>query len=132
VSSLNKSIKAENYKLVSWQLFVIMGLALVLFLLQGLQSSISALLGGLAYCLPNFFFVWRAFAHTSVHAIKQFIMNFFIAEVSKLFLSAALFVLIVKYLPVRINFVLSGYVAAILAFWVVSFFFMSRQAGVAK
>lgn len=128
MSSLNKSIKKEAYKLIFWQLSVIVGLALVLFLLQGLRNSLSALLGGLAYCLPNFVFVWRVFARTSAREAQRFVIAFFAGEATKLILSAALFLFIVKFLPVHFAPVLGGYVAAIVAFWVVASVHLSKQS----
>ncbi len=121
------SIKSEAYKLVFWQLFVVMGLALILFLFKGLQSGISSLLGGLAYCVPNLMFVWRVFSRTSAQAARSFLVAFLAGEVSKLFLSALLFVLIVKYLAVDFKFVLAGYICAIMAFWLVSFIFLAQE-----
>ena len=121
------SIKTEAYTLVFWQMCVVVGLALILFFVKGLQSGISSLLGGLAYCVPNFLFVWRVFSRTSAQAARNFLVAFFAGEVSKLFLSAFLFVLIVKYMAVDFKFVLAGYICAIFAFWVVSFIFMAQD-----
>jgi ATP synthase protein I len=92
-----------------------------------LQSGISTLLGGLAYCVPNLMFVWRVFARTSAQAARSFLVAFFAGEVSKLFLSAIFFVLIVKYMAVDFKFVLAGYICAIVAFWVASFIFMAQD-----
>jgi hypothetical protein len=47
----------------------------------------------------------------------------------KLFISAFLCVMIVKYLPVTFPMVLTGYVGAIVAFWIVSFVVMSHEQG---
>jgi ATP synthase protein I len=127
VSTFNKSIKKEAYKLVYWQFAMIVGLALIWFLLQGMQSGLSLLLGGLAYCLPNFLFVWRVFDRVSARAAKQLVVLFFVGEATKLFLSAALVVLIIKFMPVKPLSVLGGYIAAILAFWLISFIFMFRE-----
>ncbi len=131
-TELDKSIQTEAYKLVFWQLIVTMGLALVLLILQGIQSGFSALLGGLAYCVPNIVFVWRVFKTASVRAAKQFMLAFFAGEMLKLFCSAILFLLIVKYLPVTLISLLIGYIGAIVAFWIVSAFFVMRQQGVAS
>jgi ATP synthase protein I len=127
VANLNNSIKTEAYKLVFWQHVIVVGLALIVFLLQGLQSGLSALLGGLAYGLPNVMFVWRVFARTSAQAAKQFLFAFVVGEATKLLMSAVLFVLIVKFLPVKLLSVLAGYIAAIIAFWIVSFVLMSHE-----
>jgi ATP synthase protein I len=124
---IKNSLQQNAYKLVFWQFIVIAGLALILLLLQGMKSSLSALLGGMAYVLPNFMFVWRVYARNSVQEAKRFLVAFVVGESSKLFISAALFVLIVKFLPVNLLAVLGGYIAAIFAFWVVSFVVMSHD-----
>jgi ATP synthase protein I len=127
VATGSKSIQKDAFKLVFWQFIVIVVLALIFFLLHGLQSGVSALLGGLAYVLPNFMLVWRVFSQTSAQAAKQFLIAFVVGESTKLILSAVLFVLIVKYLPVQLIPALSGYIAAIVGFWLVSFVFMSHE-----
>jgi ATP synthase protein I len=124
----DKSVQSEAYKLVFWQLIVVLGLALILFLIQGLQTGLSVLAGGAAYCVPNFMFVWRVFSRTSAQEAKQFLMKFVLGEMTKLFLSAVFFVLIVKFLPVKVLYVLAGYITAIIAFWIVSFVVMSETS----
>jgi F0F1-type ATP synthase assembly protein I len=101
------------------------GLALILFLLQGIQSGISALLGGLAYCAANFLFVWQVFSRATQSA-QRFIAAFILGESAKLLISAILVVLTINYLPVKVVSVLMGYCAAIFGFWIVSFVVLSR------
>jgi ATP synthase protein I len=127
VPAPGQSVRTDAIKMVLWQFAVIVVLSVILFLLQGTQSGLSALLGGLAYCIPNFMFVWRVFERTTARAAKQFLTAFLLGEVTKLLLSAVLFILIVKFLPVKVISVLGGYIAAIMAFWVVSFITMSQE-----
>lgn len=125
------SIKKEAYRIIYWQLTLIVGLALVLFLLQGMRSGLSALSGGLACWLPTLLFVWRVFSR-NVRAAKQFIFLFIVSEGIKLLLSAVLFVIIVEYLPVNVVSVLIGFVGAIAAFWVASLLLLVKHEGVAQ
>src|SRR5262249_39249912 len=124
------TIKKEAYRIIYWQLILIMGLALVLFLLQGIQSGFSALLGGMAYWLPTLLFVWRVFAKTTAKAAKQFLLLFVAGEGVKLLLSAILFVLIVKYLPIHVLSVLIGFVGAVVSFWIASMLLLTKHEGV--
>ena len=117
----------EAYRLILWQLVLIAGLALVLFLLQGIRSGLSTFVGGLAYWLPTLLFVWRVFARTGAQAARQFLFAFGIGEVIKIFLSAVLFVLAVKYLPVDTISVLIGFVGAVISFWIASIILLARQ-----
>ena len=123
------AIKKEAYQIIYWQLILIVGLALVLFLLQGMKSGLSALLGGLAYWLPTLLFVWRVFARATVRAAKQFLISFIAGEGIKLLLSAGLFVLIVKNMPVDLLSVLAGFIGAVVAFWVASMVLLTRHEG---
>lgn len=126
VSTLNQTIKTEAYQVVYWQLAIMAGLALIWCFLQGMQSGFSVFLGGLAYCLPNLAFVWRVFARTSVQAARQFLLIFVTGEVFKLFLSGVLFVLILRYLPIVLVPTLVGFVGAVIAFWIASFFLLTH------
>src|SRR4051812_31543103 len=119
MSMLNESLKSRALYLMLWQLLVIICLAGILGLLQGCQAGFSALMGGLSYWLPTLIFALRIFTYASAQAAKQFILAFFMGEVVKLFLSAALFIGVVNYLPVSVLSTLIGFVSAILAFWVV-------------
>lgn len=123
------AIKKEAYRIIYWQLILIMGLVLVLFLLQGIKSGLSALAGGLAYWLPTLLFVWRVFQRTTARAAKQFLLAFVAGEGIKLLLSAVLFVLIVKNLPVNVLSVLTGFVGAVVSFWIASVVLLTRQGG---
>ena len=122
-----QSVRTDAIKMVLWQFAVILVFAFILFMLRGSQSGTSVLLGGLAYCLPNLMFVWRVFKRTTARAARQFLVAFLLGEVMKLLLSAVLFVLIVKYLPIKVIWVLAGYIVAIMAFWVVSFITLSQE-----
>lgn len=126
----NKSVKKAAYRLIFWQLIVVVGLALALFLLKGNRSGLSALLGGLSYWLPNLVFVWRVFARVSASAAKSIVVSFFAGEIAKLFLSAILFVAIAKWLPVSALAMLVGYVGAIVGFWFVCAVYLVRHPGV--
>lgn len=126
------NVKKELYRIISLQLLLILALSLILFFLHGIKSGMSAMLGGLAYWLPALFFVYRVFAKTSTRAAKEFVMRFFAGEAFKLLLSAVIFVLIVKYLPVAVLSVLAGYIGAIVAFWIAAIVYLSRQAGASE
>ena len=127
------TIKKEAYRIIYWQLILIMGLALILFLLQGMRSGLSALSGGLACWLPTLLFVWRVFSGSSAaRAAKQFMLLFVVGETFKLLLCAILFVLIVNYLPVNILSVLIGFVGAVTAFFLAAMLLLTRHVEVSQ
>lgn len=68
-------------------------IGLILFTFATVISAYSALLGGLAYVIPNAWFVMRAF-NDKGHMTPQTILNrFYLGEAGKLFLTAILFAL---------------------------------------
>jgi ATP synthase protein I len=124
-----KSVKTDAIKLVYWQFAIIVGLALILFLLQGARSGLSALAGGISYCVPTAVFVLGVFDRSGARQAQSFLVKFMLGETIKLTLSAVLFVLVVKYLPVSFPAVMGGFVAAIFAFFVASFITLSHPQG---
>jgi ATP synthase protein I len=119
LATAKKSLQREALQLVFWQLIVTMALALIILLIGGFKKSLSTFLGGSTYILPQFLFAWRVFSYARLATIGPFMIAFFLGEFVKLILSAALFILIVKYLPVNVVFTMTGYIAAIVSFWFV-------------
>lgn len=119
---LDRSPLVKNYvtKMILYQLIAIMGLALIIFLLKGIQSSLSALLGALAYFLPTSVFVLRVSAHSLARAATRFFVTFFVGEAVKLVFSGVLFVLIIQYCHAELLYALIGLVGAIVAYWISS------------
>ncbi len=124
---LRKLVQHEAYYIVALQLLGVVVLAVLALLITGKTSSLSVLMGGMAYGLPNLAFVWRVFRYSGARQMTQFMAAFFIGEMIKLFLSAILFIVIVKCLPVSLLSVLIGFVGAIVSFWVVCMWHFSRQ-----
>lgn len=124
---LKKRIQQEAYLLVFWQLAGVIALALLALIIVGKTSAFSVLAGGMAYGLANLIFVWRVFRFAGAQQMNQFVVAFFLGEMLKLFLSAILFLVIVKYLPVSLLSVLVGFAGAIISFWIVCMWHFSRQ-----
>lgn len=125
-----KSIRIQAFQILFWHLMIIIGLVIFLLILKGTWNSFSALLGGLAYWLPTMIFIWRVLARANVRAAQQFVLAFFAGEAVKLLLSGVLFLLVVKYLSVNIQYAFIGFMGAIIAFWVAAVFSFSRRQGV--
>jgi ATP synthase protein I len=126
--SLKKMIQHEAYRIVLLQLNGVLVLALLALAVSGLKNGFSVLAGGLSYGLPNLVFVWLVFRFAGAHQMAQFMMAFFMGEMLKLILSAILFLVIVKTLPVSLLSTLIGFVGAIISFWIVCMFHFSRKA----
>lgn len=124
---LKSLIQHEAYRLVFWQMGGVVVLSLVFLVFTDLMNAFSVLAGGMAYGLPNLIFVWRVFRYAGAQQMTQFLAAFFAGETIKLILSAVLFLVIVKYLPVSLLSTLIGFVGAIVSFWIVCMWHFSRQ-----
>lgn len=129
MSALNKPIKLIAYTILGGQLVVIAGLALILFIIQGLANSLSFIMGGLAYWLPTLFFATVLFPYAGARAAKSFLIVFSVGEVAKLLLSGLLFILAVVYLQTNPFFALLGFAASIISFWIMSLWSLSTLGG---
>ncbi len=120
MTKIQDAVRKQLFKILFWQLIIIAGLALVIGFLQGIQRGYSVLIGGLAYWLPTLIFLWRVSAHAAARAATRFMVAFFAGEIGKLFVSALLFLLAVKYFSMDSLYGVIGLLGAIGAFWVAS------------
>jgi ATP synthase protein I len=118
--AFNTTVKKYATKVLFWQLVLIMGLALVFFLVSGLQAGVSTLAGGLTYWLSTFLFVWRLATQTRIPAPIRFIAEFFGGEALKLLLTAVLFVLVITQGHASLFYSLFGLIVAVIGFWLAS------------
>lgn len=88
---------------------------------QGIYASYSILLGGLAWVLPNLYFVSKAFSNMRPDAANKIMKNFFVAEFNKLVLIGLLVVLILKFVKVSVLFFFIGYTVTQITFWLTPF-----------
>lgn len=125
--SLRSIVQHEAYRLVFLQLGFVSLIALLAIVIKGKIAGASVFSGGLAYVLPNLIFVWAVFRFVGARQIIQFLTAFFVGEMFKLIISAILFLIIVKYLPVSLLSVLVGFIGAIVSFWMACIWHFSRQ-----
>lgn len=127
VKSLKKRVRHQACSLVLWQLAGVAILALLGLALGGTKSGFSVFAGGMTYGLPNLIFVWVVFSFAGAQQMTQFMAAFFAGEMAKLVISAILFLVIVKYLPVSLLSTLVGFIGAIVSFWIVCMWHFSRK-----
>jgi ATP synthase protein I len=126
-STLQGRVQFTAYRLVFLQCLGVSVIACIALLAQGSNTALAVICGGLAYCLPNFLFVWRVFRFVGAQQVMQFMLAFFFGEMAKMLISAILIILIVKYLPVSLLSVLVGLIAAIISFWIACIWLFSKQ-----
>lgn len=117
--SIKSLVQNQAYRIAGWQLVCLLTLSTLALLIAGLKPGLSIFAGSMAYWIAQLFFIWRAFRYTSAHQMTQFVAAFMSGEVLKLLLSGILFIIIVKYLPVSLLSVLTGFICAIISFWLV-------------
>lgn len=127
-NQLTKVVQNEAYQLVIWQLAGVFLLAFLALLWRGSMSSLAVLAGGMAYGLPNLFFVWGVFRFVGAQQMNAFVIAFFFGEMLKLALSAFFVLIIVKHLPDSLSSTLVGFIGAIVSFWIVCMLHFSRRA----
>jgi ATP synthase protein I len=95
----------------------VMLLASLLYLLDSVTASRSALLGGLAIVLPSLGFAFWLFRVTSARAARKILRVFYVGEIAKIFLSAMLAAIFVCLLAVDLLPFWIGFIAALVGFW---------------
>jgi len=124
--NLKSLVQNQAYQVVFKQSLVVVVIAMIALLAVGVKAGYSVLAGGLCYCIPNLLFVWRVFRYSGAQQMNQFVAAFFAGEMFKLFLSAFLFIIVVKTFPVSLLSTLVGFVGAIVAFWFVCMWQFTR------
>ncbi|MBS0352117.1 MAG: ATP synthase subunit I [Proteobacteria bacterium] len=105
------------YRLIALQAGVVLIVAAG-WLLAGVPSAVSALLGGLAAILPCLYFAHRFFSATHARQVNRIIRTFYWGELTKLLLSACLVIAVTKVWPkVEMIPFMSDYAAAYFSFW---------------
>lgn len=66
----------------------------LLFLVKNATGSLSALLGGLIFTIPNAYFAYKAFTYSGARAAPQIVKSFYMGESVKLILTAVLFTVV--------------------------------------
>jgi ATP synthase protein I len=83
--------KAAAYQLAGIQLIFAIVITLLLFVFLGKVPAYSALLGGLAYILPNAYFVRCAFRGSGEQSPHKIVRWFYVGEAGKLILTGVIF-----------------------------------------
>ena len=104
------------YRILAIQAFVAL-LVSALFLLQSSAHAVSALVGGLVCIIPNGVFVLITHRHGGAQAAKKVINAFYLAEATKLMLTALLFALVFILLSVKVLPLFTAYIACLLSYF---------------
>ena len=97
VDKLAKKGQKSGLKLLAFQLFLVLLIALVSTVFFSVKSGYSALAGGSTFLLPNIIFVGMTFAHAGARQTKLVLRGFYAGEAIKFFLTVILLVVFLKY-----------------------------------
>jgi len=123
--SLASDIQKKACKLVYLQLAGVLILAAITLLINGTVDGFSVLAGGMTYGLSTLIFAWLVFR--CVKNAYQFLVALFIGEMLKLGLSALLFLMIMKLLPINLLAAVIGFIGAIVSFWIACLLFCTKE-----
>ena len=103
-------------KVLLGQLFVVLIVILFFFLFGSDLSAKSALYGGLAALIPNWYFARKTTQHKGEEA-RKVVRSFYAGESGKLIITAALFAMIFQDPKVEFIAVFTAYISALTVFW---------------
>lgn len=115
--TLQERLSKEAYRVVYLQGVGVFLVSIGLGIGLGIHPGLSALVGGMAYILPNILLIKWIFRFIRAGQAAQFAQAFFVGEMMKVFLSALLFLMIVKMLPLSLLSTVIGFIAALVSFW---------------
>lgn len=103
-------------KILALQVLVILMVSTGFAIINGKESALSPLLGGLAAFIPNLYFAFRI-ARVKGQPAQKIVRSFYAGESGKLILTAMLFYLIFQLPSIKLLPLLTAYVSALSVFW---------------
>ena len=103
-------------KILAGQALIIMLVIAGFFILGNDISAKSALYGGLAALIPNWYFARKVNKHKGEEA-RKVVRSFYAGESGKLIITAVIFALIFQDPKIDIIAILTTYIAALTVFW---------------
>lgn len=110
-----------GYKLIILQMLMVFVVASISVFISDWRGFVSVLLGGIAWVIPNLYFVHKLFKPKNIRDPQTLFKDFFLGEGIKLLFSAILIIFIIFLVPIKITGFLSGYIAAVAASFLMPF-----------
>jgi len=122
--SMTRAGRQLALKTISGQLVIVALLTLIVALSLGGEAAIACFVGGLAAVVPNTLFAVIAFLHAGARANQKVVKSFFVGEGVKLLLTAVLISALFLTTDLNPMWLLTGFVAAVLAQWIAPILFL--------
>lgn len=112
--SILKPLRKKALFAIYLQLCMMLVVALIWLTLRGFPSFFSAILGGIAWTIPNFYFIRKIFKTSNTKTLEDIAKDFYIGETVKLLMSGILIILFVKLFALALPAFLSAYVSVVM------------------
>ena len=106
------------YGLVLGQAAVTLAVALVCYVIAGLNGALSALLGGGISTLASLVMALLSFGRNTGNDAQRAVRAFYVGESFKVILVVALFVVVLKSMKVSPGAMFAAYVATFFVYWI--------------
>ena len=106
---LSEKNRAKAFKFLAWQLVFALLLSIFIGFIWEVQTGQSFFIGTMLDVLPSFVFTIYAFRFKGAGNIQHIAASFYRGETVKIMLTGALFVAVVKFLPVSFPALFIGF-----------------------
>lgn len=128
IDKLAKKGLKSGLRLIAFQLFIVLMIALISTVLFTTNEGYSALAGGFTFLFPNFVFVFMSFAHAGARKSRIVLQGFYVGEALKIFL---ILILLVVFLRDETLSLIAFYISfsLLIASQSLAFFFFKQHNG---
>jgi len=120
-------IKHGIIRLCKIQLGITVVLAVFCALSFGYIAAYSALLGGLAFVIPNVLFASKLFQYQGARSARQIVSSFYKGEALKLVLSALIFTAVFVLCRITPLAFFSSYIIVLMTHWFAPWIIVNKQ-----
>lgn len=123
VQHLTQLNRTKAFKFLAFQIFIGLLFAISVGIIWEVQTGQSFLIGVMLDVLPSFVFTIYAFRFSGARQVQQVAASFYRGETVKIMLTGAMFIAVIKFLPVVFPALLAGFVMMKLSQFMQSIFF---------
>jgi ATP synthase protein I len=123
VQHLSKLNRVKAFKFLALQVVIGMLLAISVGIIWEVQTGQSFMIGVMLDVLPSFVFTIYAFRFSGARQVQQVAASFYRGETVKIMLTGAMFIAVIKTLPVVFPALLAGFVTMKISQFTQSIFF---------
>lgn len=123
VQHLSQLNRVKAFKFLAVQMIIGLLLAISVGIIWEVQTGQSFAIGVMLDVLPSFVFTIYAFRFSGARQVQQVAASFYRGETVKIMLTGAMFIAVIKFLPVVFPALLAGFVTMKISQFTQSIFF---------